>query len=200
MQKTWGQATCELDHDNPYQLLVAALLSTQTTVRRVNEVTPAVFERYPNARALARADIRELEALIRATGFYRMKATHLIAAAAALVTRHDGEVPRTLGELERLPGVSRKTAHLVLGIAFGRSSGMAVDAHVQRVSRRLGLSRHARPREIERDLTALVPREYWIDVSQELNWHGRYTCHSRHPACDRCALKNFCPSAEVESP
>jgi endonuclease III len=196
----WGQATCELDHEDAFQLLVATTLSAQTTDRMVNQVTPALFARYPDVHALAAARPRDLELIIHATGFYRMKARHLIAMASAVVERHGGEIPGTMGELLKLPGVARKTANVVLGTWFCVASGVVVDTHVSRVSRRLGLTEHTDPREIERDLMALVPRERWIDVSHELIWHGRRLCHARTPACDQCALARLCPSARVREP
>lgn len=197
LQEMWGQATCELEHENAFQLLVATMLSAQTTDRRVNQVTPALFARYPDARALSGADPGELERLIRPTGFYRMKAKRLIEMARLLEQRHGGEVPRTMSELTRLPGVARKTANVVLGVAFGLSTGVVVDTHVRRVSRRLGLTDHTDPVDIERDLMELIPRWRWIDVGHELIWHGRRLCHARRPACDRCALAPLCPGAEL---
>lgn len=198
LQEMWGEATCELDHENAFELLVATVLSAQTTDRRVNQVTPALFERYPDAAALAQARVADIEELIRPTGFYRMKAKHIIAMARVLVDRHGGEVPRTMGALVKLPGVKRKTANVVLGTAFGISSGVVVDTHVQRVSRRLGLTDKTSATDIERDLMELIPKERWIDVAQELIWHGRRICHARTPACERCALPGVCPSATVE--
>jgi endonuclease-3 len=193
----WGEATCELDHEDAFQLLVATMLSAQTTDRRVNQVTPALFARYPDVHALAGARPQDLELVIRPTGFYRMKARHLIAMARAVVERHGGEIPGTMGELVKLPGVARKTANVVLGTWFCVAAGVVVDTHVSRVSRRLGLTGHTDARDIERDLMALVPRERWIDVSHELIWHGRRICHARVPACEECALARLCPSARV---
>lgn len=200
LRETWGAAVCELDHASAYQLLVATILSAQSTDKRINQVTPALFARYPDARALARADLAELEELVRSTGFYRMKARHLLAMAQAVVAKHGGEIPRTMRELVALPGVARKTANVVLGTAYGVSSGIVVDTHVQRVARRLGLSEAAQVEKIERDLMALVPRVRWIDFGNQLIWHGRRICHARKPACERCPLMPLCPSARLGEP
>lgn len=202
LDRAWGQATCELDHDGPFQLLVAAILSAQSPDRRksgrvervVNQVTPALFDRYPDARALAAADPGELERIIRPTGFYRLKASKLLSLAQALADRHGGEVPHTMGALGKLPGVTRKTANLVLGNFFGLTVGIAVDSHVRRVSRRLGLTRAHDARAVERDLMAVLPRVRWIDIANEITWHGERVCHPREPSCDACPLATECPS------
>lgn len=197
LQETWGEAHCELDHDNAYQLLCATILSAQSTDRRINQVAPALFERYPDAFALARAEPEELEGLIRSTGFYRIKAQYLRDMARALVERHGGEVPRTMRQLIALPGVARKTANVVMSVAFGLASGIVVDTHVQRVSGRLGLSPESDPVKIERDLMAHFARPHWIDLSQQLIWHGRRICHARKPDCENCPVAPLCPSAEI---
>lgn len=191
----WGRASCELAFDSPYQLLVATILSAQSTDERVNKVTPALFSRYPAPADLAGADVQELESLIHSTGFYRSKAKNLIGMAQKVTVDHAGEIPRTLDELIALPGVARKTANVVLGTAFGIPSGFVVDTHVSRVSQRLGLTRSQRPEAIERDLQAAIPRERWIDLGHQLIWHGRYLCKARRPACERCDLAPLCPSA-----
>lgn len=200
--QTWGQATCELVHRNAFELLVATILRSQSPARRVgdridrlvNQVTPALFARYPDAHALAEAEPRDLEPLIQPTGFYRLKARQLREVAEALVARHHGEVPRTLGKLLRLPGITRKTANAVLGNFFGISVGVVVDSHVRRVSQRLGLTAHHDAEAVERDLMAVLPRERWIDIANELIWHGQRVCHAREPACTSCALASDCPS------
>jgi endonuclease-3 len=193
LQNHWGHATCELDHDNPYQLLVATILSAQSTDKRVNMVTPALFERYPDARALAAADPAELEEMIRSTGFYRNKAKHLLGMARRVVERHDGEIPANMDDLVALPGVARKTANVVLGTAFGIDAGVVVDTHVKRVAGRLGLTGETDPVKIERDLMDQVPRDRWTDVAHQLIWHGRRICHARSPDCDHCPLAPLCP-------
>jgi endonuclease-3 len=197
LQRTWPEATIELDHQNPYQLLVATLLSAQTTDQRVNLTTPALFARFPDPAALAAAEPEELEQLIHATGFFRTKAKHLRAMAAQLVARHGGAIPTELDQLTALPGVARKTANLVLGAGFGIASGIAVDTHVQRVSQRLGLTSADRPDQIEAELTRLVPRSHWIDFTQRMIWHGRRVCQARKPACAECPLASLCAAREA---
>jgi len=197
LQRTWGHATCELDHQNAYQLLVATILSAQSTDRRINMVTPELFRRYPGPVELANADASELEEQIRSTGFFRQKAKNLIAMARAVVAEFDGQIPRTMDGLTSLPGVARKTANVVLGTAFGIADGIAVDTHVKRLAGRLGLSAEATPEKIERDLMAAIPRERWIDFNQQLIWHGRRTCHAKKPDCEHCPLAPLCPSARV---
>jgi endonuclease III len=186
---------CELDHANAWQLLVATILSAQSTDRTVNRVTPALFARYPTPRALAESEPAEVEALVHSTGFFRNKAKAIRAASRALVEQHSGEVPRTLEALVQLPGVARKTANVVLGVAYRIASGMAVDTHAMRVSGRLGLTAESDPVRIERDLCELVPRDAWIDTTHRLILHGRYLCTSRDPQCAQCPLNELCPSA-----
>lgn len=197
LREMWGHAACELRHDDAYQLLVATILSAQSTDKRVNMVTPELFARYPSAGDLAAAEPEDLEPIIRSTGFYRSKAKNLVGAARALVADHGGEVPRALEELTALPGVARKTANVVLGTAFGVPSGFVVDTHVTRVAGRLDLTRHTRPEKIERDLEALIPRERWIEAGHQLIWHGRYLCTAKTPACERCRLEPLCPSSRL---
>jgi endonuclease III len=197
LARTWGHATCELHHDNAYQLLVATILSAQSTDRGVNLVTPALFARYPSPAALAEADPAELEAMIRSTGFYRMKARHIVGMARAVVAEHGGEIPREMDALVALPGVARKTANVVLGTVFGIAEGIVVDTHVHRVSRRLHLTAEDRPEKIERDLMRVIPRERWIDFGHQLIWHGRRICHARKPACPECPLAPMCPEAQL---
>ncbi len=195
LQNTWGHATCELDHDNPYQLLVATILSAQSTDKRVNMVTPALFARYPDATALAGADPGDLEEAIRSTGFFRNKAKHLLGMARRVVEAYGGEIPPRMDDLITLPGVARKTANVVLGTAFGINAGVVVDTHVKRVSARLGMTDETDPQKIERDLMAAVPRETWTDVGHQLIWHGRRICHARAPDCEHCPLAPLCPHA-----
>jgi endonuclease-3 len=186
---------CELDHQNAFQLLCATILSAQCTDVRVNMVTPTLFGRWPDAHALAAADQGAVEEVIRSTGFFRNKAKNLIGMARGLVERHEGEVPREMGQLLELPGVARKTANVVLGTAFGIASGVVVDTHVMRLSRLLGLSRNSDPVKIEQDLAALVPQAEWINFSHRLIWHGRRVCIANRPRCDECPLP--CPSRLV---
>lgn len=197
LAQTYDQARVELDHESAYELLVATILAAQSTDRRINLVTPALFARYPNARSLAGADQAELEEQIRSTGFFRMKAKHLLGMARTVVERHDGEIPRTMDELCALPGVARKTANVVLGNFFGIPAGIVVDTHVTRLARRLGLTSETDPEKIERDLMALIPRDQWISFADRLIWHGRRVCFARQPACDICPLAPLCPSAGI---
>ena len=183
--RAYPEATCALTHADPYQLLVATILSAQCTDARVNMVTPELFRRYPDAAALARAVPGELEAMIRSTGFFRAKTRSLLAMAGQVVERHDGEIPRDLDALTALGGVGRKTANVVLGTAFGIARGIVVDTHVKRLARRLGLTSRQTPEQIERDLMQVIPRRQWVDLSHRLILHGRRVCLARRPQCDR---------------
>ncbi len=195
----WPDARCELDFRSPLELLVATVLSAQTTDVRVNQVTPALFARYPDAAAYAGADPEELEGLIRPTGFFRAKARSLQGIGRALVERFGGEVPPRLEDLVTLPGVGRKTANVVLGDAFG-VPGITVDTHVGRLARRLGWTTEDDPVKVEQDVAALIPRPEWTLVSHRLIFHGRRTCHARTPDCASCPLTRDCPSALVRVP
>jgi endonuclease-3 len=191
----YPDAHCELDYRNPYELLVATILSAQCTDRRVNMVTPELFRRYPDAAALANAVPEELERIIQSTGFFRSKAKNLLGMAGALVDRHGGEVPAEMDALTRLPGVGRKTANVVLGNAFDINVGVVVDTHVGRLARRLGLTNETDAVKIERALMPLFPRETWTMLSHLLIWHGRRVCDARKPRCGDCVLADRCPSA-----
>jgi endonuclease-3 len=192
LEAPYPDARCTLDFASPWHLLVATVLSAQCTDACVNRVTPALFARYPDAAALADADAAELGALIRPTGFYRTKAKHLIACCRLLVERHGGSVPRTMDELVPLPGVGRKTANVVLGMGHGLP-GLAVDTHVGRLARRLGLTTHADPDKVERDLCRLVPPARRALFGMRLILHGRQVCHARRPDCAGCGLRRLCP-------
>ena len=187
----------ELDHANAYHLLVATILAAQSTDKLINTVTPALFARYPDAAALARADQSELEAMIFSTGFYRNKAKHLIGMAQKIVEKYGGEVPATMAELTDLPGVARKTANVVLGSALGKNEGVVVDTHVSRLAPRLGLTSETEPVKIEQDLMRLVPRDQWSIFAHRVIWHGRRVCHAKKPDCDHCTLAPLCPSAAL---
>ncbi|HVT57534.1 MAG TPA: endonuclease III [Thermoanaerobaculia bacterium] len=197
LRRLYPHSRTALHHHTPYELLVATILSAQCTDKRVNEVTPALFRRFPSARELAAASLPELEELVRTTGFFRNKARALQALGQALMADSGGEVPATMEELRTLPGVGRKTANVVLGNAFGIATGIVVDTHVQRLSRRLGLTAESDPVKIERDLMAVVPSEDWILWSHLLIDHGRQVCKARRPECGRCVVATLCPSAEV---
>lgn len=188
----------ELDHRSPWQLLIATILSAQSTDKKINEVTPVLFSRWPTPEALASADPAEVEAVVKPTGFFRNKAKAIMGASRVLVERFEGEVPRTLEELVTLPGVARKTANVVLGSAFGIPSGIVVDTHVTRVSRRLELAVAKTPAAIEAELTALFPKESWIEMGHRLVLHGRYVCKAKRPMCARCPLNEICAAAEAE--
>lgn len=189
------EATCALSHRNPYELVMATILSAQCTDERVNQVTPVLFARYPDANALAAAVPEDVEEIIRSTGFFRAKARSLIGCAAGLVERHGGQVPGRMEDLVKLPGVGRKTANVVLGVAFGTPEGVVVDTHVLRLSQRLGWSRHDTPEKVETDLMRVLPREHWDRVSHTLIFHGRRVCSARKPACAACSVSELCPSA-----
>src|SRR5215211_4685149 len=196
LAQTYPDADIELDFETPLQLLVATILSAQSTDKRVNLVTPVVFARYPDAAALAAADRAELEELIKPTGFFRAKSDSLIKLGSALVERFDGDVPPRMADLVTLPGVGRKTANVVLGEAFG-IPGVTVDTHVGRLSRRLGLTTHTDPEKVERDLMKLVPQAEWTRFSHRVIFHGRQVCHARKPLCESCTLAPHCPKIGV---
>ncbi|KGM12079.1 endonuclease III [Cellulomonas carbonis] len=193
LAERYPDAGCELDFSTPFELLVATVLSAQTTDVRVNDVTPGLFARWPDARALAAADRAELEETIRPTGFFRAKAQSLLGLAQAVVERFDGEVPPRMADLVTLPGVGRKTANVVLGNAFD-VPGLPVDTHVGRVARRLGLTADEDPVVVERELCSMLPPRSWTMFSHRLIVHGRRTCHARRPACGACPLAGLCPA------
>jgi endonuclease-3 len=195
LKSEYPGAKTALDWSNPLELLVATILSAQTTDVRVNAVTPALFAKYPTAADYAAADPTELEEDIRPTGFFRNKAKSLRGMARALVDDHGGEVPRTMEDLVALPGVGRKTANVVLGNAFSIDEGVVVDTHVRRLSNRLGFTTHNDPEKIERDLMQTVPKRDWTVFSHLLILHGRSVCKARKPACSDCVVNDLCPSA-----
>jgi endonuclease-3 len=196
LHRLYDGADCALRHRNAFELLVATILSAQCTDERVNKVTPALFRRYPTPSKMAKAPLPELEGLIRSTGFFRQKAKSLSVTAQRLATDHGGEVPRTMEALLALRGVARKTANVVLGNAYGIASGVVVDTHVGRLSRRLGLTRHTDPVKIEKDLTRKIPAADWIWFSHALITHGRTVCDARRPRCGDCPVRALCPSAD----
>ena len=193
LAQTYPDADIELEFETPLQLLVATILSAQSTDKRVNMVTPGVFARYPDAAALAAADRAELEELIKPTGFFRAKSDSLIKLGSALEERFDGDVPPRLADLVTLPGVGRKTANVVLGNAFG-IPGITVDTHVGRLSRRFGWTTQHDPEKVEADIAALFPKRDWTQLCQNMIWHGRRCCHARNPACGACPVARWCPS------
>lgn len=193
----YPESGCSLVHASPFQLIVATVLSAQCTDARVNLVTPALFAAYPDSAALAAAQPEQLEEIIRSTGFFRSKAKSLLGLGAALEGTHGSRVPHTMEELTALPGVGRKTANVVLGVAFGHAEGVVVDTHVKRISNRLGLTRHTDPVKIERDLLGLVPEEERVIFTHRIIDHGRAVCVARKPRCEICALASLCPSARL---
>jgi endonuclease-3 len=197
LESVYPDALCALVHENPYQLIVATILSAQCTDARVNLVTPELFRRFPEPASLAIAPPAEVEGLIRSTGFFRAKARNLMAMASQVVERHDGEIPRDLDALIALAGVGRKTANVVLGTAFGIATGIVVDTHVKRLARRLGLASKKTPEQIERELMQIVPRSHWVDLSHRLIQHGRRVCLARRPRCEVCELSSICPKVGV---
>ena len=188
---------CELVHENAWQLLVATILSAQSTDKMVNQITPELFRRWPTPAALAKAPTPALERTILRSGFFRSKAKSLKAAAKLVTEKFGGEVPRTMEEITLLPGVARKTGNVVLGTAYGIPTGITVDTHATRVSRLLGLTRQKEPPKIEQDLMKLVPQAEWIDFGHRLVLHGRYTCIARKPRCAACLLRDVCPSVDL---
>ena len=196
LDEAYPDATCALKHRNPFQLLVSTILSAQCTDVRVNEVTPALFKKYPTPEAFAYANPAELEQEIRSTGFFRNKTKSIIGASKKIVEELHGEVPKAMDVILTLPGVARKTANVVLGTGFGIASGVVVDTHVQRVSGRLDLTKNTDPKKIEQDLMKVIPEERWILFSHQLIWHGRRVCQARKPRCIECNLERICYSKD----
>ncbi len=192
LDKMYPNATCALRHRNAWELLVATILSAQCTDKRVNEVTPGLFKKYPTIRDMASANQAELAQDIRSTGFFNNKSKSLIGAAQKILSDFHGEVPRNIDDLLTVPGAARKTANVVLGTAFGIASGVVVDTHVQRISQRLDLTKNDDPKKIEQDLMKIIPKEKWILFSHQIILHGRALCIARNPRCAECALDPVC--------
>lgn len=200
LKADYPDAECALRFETPVQLLVATILSAQCTDERVNIVTEKLFDDYPTAEDLASLPLKKLEKYVQSAGFYRNKAKNIRACCAALVERYGGEVPQDLDALVELAGVGRKTANVVLGVAFGIASGVVVDTHVGRLSRRTGLTTETDPVKVERDLAEILPRKRWVDFSHQMIYHGRQVCDARRPRCDDCSMRRFCPRAGVAPP
>jgi endonuclease III len=196
LAEAYPDAECALHHKSPWELLVATILSAQCTDVRVNMVTPELFRRFPTPAAMAKAELPELEDLIRTTGFFRNKAKSIKGAAQAIVERFGGKVPQTLAELITVPGAARKTANVVLGVSYGKAEGVVVDTHVFRIARRLGLAKGDTAQAVEQELMKVIPQDRWIAFSHELIHHGRQVCIARNPKCDRCNLEQLCHSKE----
>ena len=192
LDQAYPNATCELNHKNAFQLLMATILSAQCTDVRVNQVTETLFRKYSDAKAFAYATPRELEQEIRPTGFFRNKTKSIMGASKGILENFGGEVPRTMEEILTLPGVARKTANVVLGTAYGIPSGIVVDTHVQRIANRLDLTRNEDPKKIEQDLMQVIPKDKWILFSHQIIWHGRRICQARKPKCMDCNLESLC--------
>jgi endonuclease III len=199
LKKLYPDAHCELNHSNPFELLVATILSAQCTDVRVNMVTPALFKKFPTPQKLAKAKLEDVEEAIKSINFFRNKSKSLIGCAQKLMNDHDGKVPKTVEELSDLPGVGRKTANVVLGNAFNINTGIVVDTHVKRTTNLLGLTKNSDPEKIEQDLMKLFPNETWTDLSHLLIFLGRRTCIARRPQCDLCSLVEICPSKQKVS-
>ena len=196
LDQAYPDATCELKHENAFQLLISTILSAQCTDVRVNQVTQTLYKKYPNAEAFAHANPGELEQEIRPTGFFRNKTKSIMGASKGILENFGGQVPRTMDEILTLPGVARKTGNVVLGTAYGIASGVVVDTHVIRLSRRLDLTRHEDPKKIEADLMREIPQQKWIQFSHQLIWHGRRVCVARNPRCVDCNLESICYSKD----
>ena len=193
LQKEYSRARIALEYKDPFQLLVAVILSAQCTDKRVNMITPRLFERFPGVREMAEADVREIEEIIRSCGFFRNKAKNIKAAASMILTKFGGRVPDNMEDIIRLPGVARKTGNVVLYNAYGVKAGIAVDTHVKRLARRLGLSSEKDPVKIERDLMEKIPKDLWGEITYLLIDHGRKVCKARKPDCENCILRDLCP-------
>lgn len=196
LRKQWPRVRCELNFKTPLQLMIGVILSAQSTDKRVNEISPGLFKKYPSARAFAAASPNELENDIRSTGFFRAKTRSILGATRMLVQKFGGEMPKTMEELLELPGIGRKSANVILGACFGISSGIVVDTHMTRLAHRLGLSKQEDPVKIEQDLNAIVPKKDWIYFSQSMVLHGRYICVARQPRCWECQLISACPYSD----
>jgi endonuclease-3 len=196
LQAAYPEARCSLEHGDPFELLVSTILSAQCTDERVNKVTPALFAKDPDAPRMSKARLSDVERLIRSTGFYKNKALAIVESSKLIVERHGGKVPGTLEELTALRGVGRKTANVVLGVAFG-VPGFVVDTHIGRLSRRLGLTKHLDPVKVEHEMMDVAPREHWVELGHLLIAHGRARCTARSPDCEHCELGEICPRVGV---
>lgn len=198
LKADYPDAHCALEHESPFQLLIATILSAQCTDKRVNMVTKDLFEKFPEPADFAAAPVKRIEKSVQSTGFYRNKAKNIKSCCQDLVDKHEGEIPQDLESLTKLAGVGRKTANVVLGTGFGLATGVVVDTHVGRLSRRLGLTTNTDAVKIERDLMPLIPKKRWVQFSHQMIDHGRAICDARKPKCDECSMRKFCPQIGVE--
>ena len=199
LKADYPEAPCALVHKTPFQLLIATILSAQCTDERVNLVTKDLFKAYPNPAAFAAAPLKDIEQAVKSTGFFRNKAKNIKACSTGLLENHNGKLPRDLESLVKLAGVGRKTANVVLGTAYGLATGVVVDTHVGRLSRRMGLTEEKDPVKVERDLMQILPKKEWIEFSHRMIHHGRKVCSARRPDCQQCSMKKFCPQVGVET-
>jgi len=192
LKKAYPDATCSLDFETPFQMMIAVMLSAQCTDERVNKTTPELFKKYPTAEAMSKADIKDIEEIIHPCGFYKNKAKNAINASKTIIEKYNGEVPCDIEELVLIPGVGRKSANVIMLEAFGRPCGIAVDTHAKRISNKMGFSKEAEPTKIEQDLLKTFPQEYFCDVNHLFVWHGRHYCDARNPKCQECPVKEYC--------
>ena len=197
LKEYYPEATCSLDFETPFQMVVAVMLSAQCTDERVNKTTPYLFEKYGTPEAICNMDLVELEKIIHPCGFYKNKAKNVKATAEMIVKKYNGVVPNTMEELMELPGVGRKSANVIMLEAFNSPQGIAVDTHVKRISNKLGLSKNTDPEKIEQDLLKIIPKEFYFEANHLFVWHGRYTCVARKPKCNECPISDYCKNKEV---
>ena len=192
LKEAYPDATCSLDFETPFQMLVAVMLSAQCTDERVNKTTPSLFEKYPTPEDICNIKLEELEKIIHPCGFYKNKAKNIKAMAKEIIEKYDGKVPKTMEELTKLPGVGRKSANVVMLEAFNNPQGIAIDTHAKRIANRVGLSKEKEPSKIEQDILKIIPKKYYKDVNHLLVWHGRKTCDARKPKCENCPISTYC--------
>ena len=192
LKQYYPEATCSLDFETPFQMVVAVMLSAQCTDERVNKTTPSLFEKYGTAEAICNMELSELEKIIHPCGFYKNKAKNIKAAAEMIVNKYNGVVPNTMDELLKLPGVGRKSANVIMLEVFNSPQGIAIDTHAKRISNKLGLSKNSEPEKIEKDLVKIIPKQYFYDMNHLLMWHGRNICVARNPKCEECPVREFC--------
>lgn len=192
LKEAYPEASCSLDFKNPFEIVIAVMLSAQCTDERVNQVTPELFEKYPTPQKMVKAPLKEIEKIVRPCGFYKVKSKHIKECSKMLVEKYDGIVPDNMIDLQKLPGIGRKSANVIMLEAFQNPQGIAVDTHVKRISNRIGLSKESDPEKIEKDLLHKIPKEYYYDANHLGIWHGRNTCNARNPKCDICSINKYC--------